>query len=415
MVISQKKKWKLAEKIIPSGNSFLSKNRSRHSTDKWPIYFSKAKGCKIWDLNNKVFIDFSFMGVGTNILGYANKNINSEISKIIKKSNMSTLNCLEELLLAQELIKLHKWSDQVKFAKTGAEANALAIRVARAYTGKNKVIVCGYHGWHDWYLSANLIKNNTLDTHLFKDLKISGVPKALSHQTFSFLYNDFSKLISIVKKYKDDVACLIMEVERNEKPKNNFLFKVKNLCKKNNIVLIFDECTTGFRESLGGRHKDYNIYPDIAMFGKALGNGYPITTIIGKKKIFSHFKDTFASSTFWSDRIGFAAGLATIKEMRRIKSWKILKSNSLYLKSNLKKIAKLNKLKITFSSIDCLLFFEIEGFESSFLNKYIGDEMLKKGYLAGNRIYVSVSHTKSIIDKYIKNLSQVFKKLSLKI
>ena len=415
MVISEKKYWLIAKKIIPSGNSFLSKNPTRHPSSKWPKYFLKAKGCKIWDLRNKVFIDFSFMGVGTNVLGYSNSRVNSEVLKIVKKSNMSTMNSLEEVLLAKELINLHKWSEQAKFAKTGAEANTLAVRIARAYTGKEKVIVCGYHGWHDWYLSANLKKNNSLDTHLFKDLKISGVPKFLKNETLSFKFNDYDSLNLIVKKNKKKIACLIMEVERTEKPKDNFLLKVRNLCNRNNIILIFDECTTGFREHLGGRHKMYKINPDIAMFGKALGNGYPITAIIGKKKIFSKFKNTFASSTFWSDRIGFAAALATIKEMKRIKSWKKLKDNSIYIKSQLKRIATSNNLEIHFSSIDCLLFFQIKGFTDDFINKFIAEKMIKKGYLAGNKIYVSISHTKKYVNNYINEMSKIFRNLNLKL
>ena len=167
----KEKLWKKAKKFIPSGNNFLSKNPTRFKSKNWPIYFTKSKGCDVWDLNNKKYTDFTFMGVGTNILGYSNDKIDREVMKVVKKGNLTTLNCPEEVELAEQLVKMHKWSDSVKFARTGAEANAIAVRLSRAFNKKNKVIVCGYHGWHDWYLSAKLSKKNFMDTHLFPNQK----------------------------------------------------------------------------------------------------------------------------------------------------------------------------------------------------------------------------------------------------
>ena len=403
--------WNKAKKVIPNGNSFLSKNPSRFPVNNWPIYFSKAKGCEIWYLNKKKFYDFSFMGVGTNVLGYADKDIDEAVIREIKKSNMSSLNSKFEVDFADLLKKIHPWSSMVKFARTGAEANSIAIRLARAYTNKNKVIVCGYHGWHDWYLSAKLSKmHNSLDTHLYKDLKIEGVNKKLRDSTYSVSYNDFDSIEKIIKKDKD-IACIIMEVERHEKPKKNFLQSIRNICTKKKVVLIFDECTTGFREIYGGLHLKYGIDPDMAMFGKAIGNGYAITSILGKKKIMNFAKNTFVSSTFWSEKIGFVAGLATLKKMKKISAQKILKIKSLKIKRGLTLLAKKHKLNIHFIGLDALITFKINGIEDEKLNKIILSKMIDKGFLAGNRLYVSIAHSDKLIKKYLKNIDGIFKEI----
>ena len=403
--------WNKAKKIIPSGNSFLSKNPSRFPSKNWPIYFSKAKGCEIWDLNNKKFYDFSFMGVGTNILGYADKDVDKAVINEIKKSNMSSLNSKFEVEFADLLKKIHPWSSMVKFARTGAEANSIAIRLSRAYTKKNKIIVCGYHGWHDWYLSAKLgNKHNSLDTHLYKDLKIEGVDKNLKNSTYSVNYNDLISIEKIIQKDKD-IACIIMEVERDEKPKKNFLQSIRKICTKKKIALIFDECTTGFRENYGGLHLKYKINPDLAMFGKAIGNGYAITSVVGKKNIMNLAKNTFLSSTFWSEKIGFVAGLATLRKMKKISAQKKLKKKSLKIKKGLFLLAKKHKLKINFKGLDALITFQIGGIRDDKLNRIILSKMIDKGFLAGNKLYVSIAHSDKLIKKYLNNIDIIFKEI----
>ena len=325
---------------------------------------------------------------------------------------MTTLNCPDEVYLAEKLISIHPWAKKVKFARTGGEANSLAIRLARATTKKEKIIVCGYHGWHDWYLSANLKKNNSLDTHLFPNLKTEGVPLSLKRLTYSFKYNDFEALEAIIKKDKN-IACLIMEVERDQKPQSNFLNKIRKICSLNNIILIFDECTTGFRENFGGIHLKYKVYPDIAMFGKSLGNGYAITAIIGRNFVMQNCSKTFMSSTFWSEKIGFVAGVETLKQMSKLKSWMVIKKKGLYIKKNLIKIANKNNLELEFTGIDSLFRFKIKNIKDSYL-KILISEFLKRGFLATNVIYVSVTHTKKIINLYLKNINQIFKIINQK-
>ena len=289
MAISNYKTWLKALKIIPGGNMLISKRPPESLIKKYPIYFSKCKGSYIWDLNGKKYLDMYLMGVGTNILGYNNEKVNQAVNKVIKTGNMSSLNSLEDYKLAKELIKINKWAGMVKFARTGGEANAIAVRIARASNKKDIIAFCGYHGWHDWYMAANLRDNNQLSSHLFKYLEATGVPKKLKNTTFKFDYGDFEKLKKIHHKYK--LGIVKMEVCRNNLPNKNFLTKVRNFTKKNNIVLIFDECTTGFRYNYGGVHLTTGVNPDIAIFGKALGNGFAINAIIGKKKLCRKLKN----------------------------------------------------------------------------------------------------------------------------
>ena len=403
--------WNKALLKIPSGNSFLSKNPSRYKSKDWPEYFSKSKGSIVWDLNGKKYYDFAFMGVGTNILGYTNYRVDNAVIKKIKEGNMSTLNCPEEVMFAEKLLKLHPWAKMAKFAKTGAEANAIAIRLSRAFNKKNKIIVCGYHGWHDWYLSAKYSKDNYLDTHLFPSLKTEGVPTFLKKQIYSTKYNDFESLKKITKK-DSDISCIIMEVERDQKPNEGYLKSIRSLCNRNNICLIFDECTTGFRDVNGGIHLKYGVNPDLAMFGKAIGNGYSIASIIGKKSIMMKSNKSFISSTFWSERIGYVAGIATLNEMSRIKSWNIISQKGRKIKELLSLAAHKNKIGIKFKGLDALIKFDLTNSKIKDYEAFITKEMLKKGFLATNSIYVSISHSDSLIKKYVKEMNTIFKKLS---
>ena len=274
--------WKKAKLYIPGGNMIFSKRPELMSPGNWPVYYKKTNGCEIEDIDGNTYYDLSLMGVGTNILGYRNKTVDKKVIKVIKNGNISTLNNLYELKLAKLLIQIHPWSQQAKFARTGGEANAIAIRIARVATNNGKIAVCGYHGWHDWYLAANISNKNNLNKHLLKNIPVNGVPKELKKNIYTFEFNDFDKIKYLVETKK--VKIIKMEVQRNIEPKNNFLAKVRKLSNKHNVILIFDECTSGFRETYGGLHKKYKVNPDMAIFGKAIGNGYPINAIIGKKK-----------------------------------------------------------------------------------------------------------------------------------
>ena len=390
------------------GTQLYSKKAELHSPDHWPSYYEKSKGCFVWGIDGKKYLDMMF-AVGTNTLGYCNKHVDNSVISSIKKGNMTSLNNADEVKLAKLLVKLHPWSDQVRFFRGGGEANSAAIRVARASTKKNNIAFCGYHGWHDWYLASNQNNKKNLDVHLMSNLKSFGVPLELRDSCFPFLYNDFDGLKKLIKKKK--IGIIIMEVRRNIPPKNNFLKKVRLLCNQTGIILIFDECTSGFRENLGGMHLKYKVYPDIAMFGKAIGNGYAINALIGRKKIMKNFDKTFVSSTFWTERVGSAAALATIKYMQENKTFEFLKLQGKKIKLEWKKLAQETNNEIIISGLDTMPSFTFK--ENNNLKKtFFTQEMLKRGYIASNIIYLSICHNDRILKKYFSQFRIIFDKIS---
>jgi glutamate-1-semialdehyde 2,1-aminomutase len=400
------KLWKRAKQVIPGGNMLLSKRAEMFLPDQWPAYFSKAKGCKVWDLDGKEFIDMSIMGIGTNTLGYGHPEVDAAVQQTISAGNMSTLNCPEEVYLAEKLVEIHSWADMVRLARSGGEANALAIRIARAASGKDKVAVCGYHGWHDWYLSANLGDDKGLDGHLLPGLEPNGVPRNLKDTVFPFNYNNFAELEALVNT--QDIGVIKMEVVRNMGPEDNFLHKVRKLATDRKIVLIFDECTSGFRETFGGLHKKYGVEPDMAMFGKALGNGYAITATIGRREIMEAAQTTFISSTFWTERTGPTAALKTLEVMERVKSWETITNTGLNIRQRWQKLADQYALDINHWGLPSLTGFTLQSENALAYKTLITQEMLAKGYLASNSVYVCTEHTHDVIDGYFDALNSIF-------
>ena len=400
------KLWQRAKRAIPGGSMLLSKRPEMFLPDYWPVYFKKTEGCRVWDLDDNELIDMSIMGIGTNSLGYSDPEVDEVVSRCVKDGNMSTLNCPEEVYLAEKLIELHPWAGKVRFARSGGEANSIAIRIARAASGRDKVAICGYHGWHDWYLAANLNNDKSLDGHLLPGLDPKGVPRNLQETTFPFTYNNFDELENLVNKH--DIGVIKMEVVRSAEPKNNFLKKVSKLASEKGIVLIFDECTSGFRETFGGIHKKYEVIPDIAIFGKAMGNGYAVTACIGTSEVMQAAQKTFISSTFWTERIGSAAALKTLEVMERQESWKYISEKGNYISNQWQALAKKYDLEINTWGIPALSGFTFNSMNYLAYKTLITQEMLKKGFLAGNNIYVCMEHTQSIIDDYLDNLDPIF-------
>ena len=402
------KLYKRAKRIIPGGNMLLSKRPEMFLPEQWPSYFSKAKGCKVWDLDGNEFIDMSIMGIGTNILGYGHLEVDEAVHKIIETGNMATFNCSEEVLLSEKLLELHPWADMVRLARAGGEINSMAVRIARASTGKDKIAICGYHGWHDWYLSTNLNNDKNLDGHLLPGLQTDGVPRGLIGTTLPFNYNDIDQLEALIKDNKDEIAAIKMEVSRNEGPEDNFLQKVRDLATENNIILIFDECTSGFRETFGGLHKKYGIEPDLALFGKALGNGYAISACIGRQEFMQAAQQTFISSTFWTERIGPSAALKTLEVMERSKSWKTITEIGNQISKRWNTLSNKFELDIDTWGLPALSGFTFNSENNLYYKTFITQEMLKKGYLAANSIYVCTEHTQELVDSYFEALEPIF-------
>ncbi len=402
------KLYKRAKKVIPGGNMLLSKRPEMFLPEKWPAYFSRSKGCKVWDLDGKEYIDMSIMSIGTNTLGYGHPEVDEAVAKTIRDGNMSTLNCPEEVYLAEKLVELHPWADMVRFARTGGEINSIAVRIARASTGRDKIAICGYHGWHDWYLSTNLDSDKNLDGHLLPGLQPNGVPRGLIGTTLPFEYNNIEQLEQLIKDNRGEIAAIKMEVSRNNKPEGNYLQKVRNLATENNIILIFDECTSGFRETFGGLHKKYKVDPDIAIFAKALGNGYAISACIGRQKFMQAAQQTFISSTFWTERVGPTAALKTLEIMGREKSWDKITKIGMDVSTQWQQLADKYGLNINILGLPALSSYTFNSPNMLAYKTLVTQEMLKKGYLATNSLYTCISHTKELVDMYFLELDSVF-------
>ncbi len=400
-----------AKKIIPGGTQLLSKRPEMFLPEFWPSYYSKAKGCEVWDLDGNHFYDMSIMGVGANVLGYAFDEVDDAAKAAIDKGGMCTLNAPEEVSLAEELLKLHSWADMVRYAKAGGEAMVLATRIARAYTKKDVVLVCGYHGWHDWYLSANLTKGDPLAEVHLKGLVPAGVPKGLAGTNLIFHYNNLEEFESLIKENKGQIAAVIMEPVRNTYPIPGYLEAIRRITKEEEIVLIFDEITAGFRLCAGGSHLKLGINPDIAVFAKAMTNGYPVSAVIGRKDVMEAAQETFISSTFWTERIALAAAIESIHCYQKYGVDVIQSRIGGRVKEGWLKAAKEAGVEINVSGILPLVHFEFRYKNPLAYKTYFTQEMLKRGYLATTGLYVSLAHTDSIVEDYLKACEEVFKEM----
>ncbi len=406
--------YKKAKKIIP-GISQLFGKRPELSLpgNNWPIYYSKAKGVNLWDLNGKKYTDFTLVGIGTCVLGYSDKNINRVAKKILSQGSMSTLNPPEDVYLADEMIKLHSWAGGVKYTRSGGESMAVAIRIARAFTNREKILFCGYHGWHDWYLAANLKSKDKLSYHLLPGINPKGVPKNLKNSTIPFKFNDWKDLKKIVKKEAKNCAAIVLEPARESFPEKKYIRELRKIASKHNTVLIFDEITSGWRMSVGGIHKLIGVNPDMVVYGKTIANGIPMGVIVGKKRIMNSSLSTFISSALWTERLGPACALEFIKQFKKKKVYKKVLSNGKKIKSIWKKNAKKYNLKIEIKGIDALASFKIlDKNWPSILTFFIQEMLLKHNIIAGASCYANYMHTPRLLRKYDLAVSEVFSKIS---
>ena len=351
------------------------------------------------------------MGVGSNVLGYAFDEVDNAAIDAIHNGGMCTLNAPEEVVLANKLLELHPWAGMVRYAKAGGEAMSMAARIARAYTKKDVVLVCGYHGWHDWYLSANLVAGDPLaDVHL-KGLEPVGVPRGLAGTNLIFHYNDIDEFLNLINQNKGNIAAVIMEPIRNDYPENDYLQKIRQITQEQNIVLVFDEITAGFRLCPGGSHRVLGVNPDIAVFAKAMTNGYPVSAIIGTKEIMQAAQETFISSTFWTERIALAAAVKSIECYIKYDVAKRQDEVGKKVCEGWRKAASQTGLPIHISGIKPLSHFEFEYDNKLAYKTYFTQEMLKKGFLAATAVYASYAHTDEIIDKYLRACKEVFENI----
>ena len=397
-----------AKQRIPGMTQLLSKRPDQFSMGVWPGYYSKAKGVEIWDLDGNKYMDMSIGGIGANVLGYADDDVNEAVYRAIANGSSSSLNCPEEVELADLLCELHLWADKVRFARTGGESMAIAVRIARAHTGKDKVAFCGYHGWHDWYLSANLGTENALGEHLLSGLDPCGVPKGLAGTALPFRYNHIEELKNIVTQHGSDLAAIIMEPVRDDDPLPGFFDQVRALADQTGAVFIIDEISAGFRMNTGGAHLVHGIKPDIAVFSKALGNGFPIAAIIGKGKVMDSAQRTFISSTMWTERVGPAAALATIKKHRDLDAGKHLVLIGKQVQEGWMSLALKHGIKVHVGGMFPMGHFSFDYEDGLTLKALFVQLMLEKGFLATTAFYAMAAHRSEHVVSYLAAVDEAF-------
>lgn len=400
------KLWKRAKRVIPGGNMLVFKRPEMHLPNHWPTYFSTAKGCQVWDLDGREYVDMSIMSMGTNILGYGHPEVDAAVAGAINAGTMCTFNCPEEVYLAERLIEIHPWAQMVRLARSGGEADAMAICIARAASGRQKVAVCGYDGRHDWYPGSNAGDERGLANYSLPGLETKGASANWDGSVIPFPYNGFLQLQDLVRE--QEIGVIKVEVARNTGPEEGFLQDVRNLATKRGIVLIFDERESGFRQTFGGLHKLYGVEPDMAMFGKAMGNGYAITAVIGKREVMQAAPSTFISSTFWSERIGPTAALKTLEVMERERSWESITRTGRHIGERWQVLAKKYELPLHVTGLSALISFNFPVADMLKYKTLITQEMLKSNLLAATSVYVCTAHNQSVVDQYFTALEPLF-------
>jgi glutamate-1-semialdehyde aminotransferase len=396
-----------AKAILPGGAQLLGKRAEMYLPELWPAYYARASGCEVWDLDGHRYLDFTMVGIGTSVLGYADEDVERAAIAAVRASPMNTLNAPEEVALAELLLDLHPWADMVGYARSGGEMVAKAVRIARAATGRDEIAFCGYHGWHDWYLSVNL-SGDGLSPHLLPGLAPTGVPAALAGTTHPFAYGDLEALRRIADERGNRLAAIVMEPVRQAGPPPGFLEAVRDIANRTGAVLLFDEITSGFRLLTGGAHLTLGVRPDLATFGKAMSNGFAMAAVIGRREVMEAVQKTFISSAFFTERVGPAAALATVEKHRRIRAGATLVAIGRRVQEGWRIAAERTALPVTVTGIPPLAGFSIQDPDAAALTTLFIQEMLSRGFLASDRFYPTVRHTEEHVSAYLQAVESAF-------
>ncbi|MEE3233188.1 MAG: aminotransferase class III-fold pyridoxal phosphate-dependent enzyme [Candidatus Latescibacterota bacterium] len=398
-----KRSWEVysrAKQVIPGIAQLISRRPSRAALGVSPIYAHHGKDCRIWDLDGNEYVDWH-SGYGPIILGYCDPVVDAAVKDQIGRGAIYSI--LEEgaVHLAEELRRVIPSAEMVRFCKGGGEACAIAVRIARAYTGRDKVLFCGYHGWHDWYLAANL-EGEKLSEHLFNGIEPLGVPRSLVGTVKPFSYGNIEVLSNLLEENSDQIACIIMEPMRSEDPPPGYLQGVRQLADRHNVVLIFDEVSTGFRIALGGAQEYTGVTPDMTTFAKALSNGYALGAVVGQRDCMALAEKLFISSAYWDDNIGVIAGIATLKELQRREAANYFVEVGSYFKSRINEAASVSNVSVRCGGTSAFpkIYFDIK--DPILLKKIetlFTQENARQGFLLSGGIFLNLSHNYEIVDR----------------
>jgi glutamate-1-semialdehyde 2,1-aminomutase len=412
--------YQSAKKLIPGGTQLLSKRPEMYAPHHWPPYYREARGCEIVDLDGRQFCDMTTSGIGSCLLGYADNDVSGAVTRRVQLGSMSSLNSPEEVELAELLIELHPWAEQVRYCRTGGESMAAATRIARAATGRDLIAFCGYHGWADWYLAANLGSPGTVNDrssdrlagHLLPGLSPVGVPAGLRGTILPFAYNKIDELRRIASDHGDRLAAVVMEPFRSAEPTPGFLSEVRDICTRHGAVLVLDEITSGWRFGLGGMHLQFGLEPDIAVFAKAISNGFPMGAILGRRSVMEAAQNTFISSTYWTEAIGPTAALATIRKMRRTDVAAHVATIGRQLRVGWSELASSHGVPVGITGRDALLHIGFDAADATALGTLFTIRMLKHGILAGSSFYPSLAHESRHVERYLSAADAILPEIS---
>lgn len=389
------------KKVIPLASQTFSKSYLEYVKGAAPLFITRGRGATVWDVDGNKYVDF-INGLLPVVLGYQYPAVDMAISRQLKSGITFSLASPLEYELAKLLIKHIPCAEMVRFGKNGSDVTTGAIRLARACTGRDRVAVCGYHGWHDWYIGTTARK--------------LGVPKSTQRQVHSFQYNNLESLRQLFKKYPGEFAAVIMEPMSYTEPEKNFLRQVKALAHKHGALLIFDEVITGFRFSLGGAQKYFGVTPDLACFGKAMANGMPISALVGRRKYMKIIDDIFYSFTFGGETLSIAAAIATIKEMERKPVIAHLWREGKHLQSNANRLIKKHKLTevVAVKGKPCwqvVVFTGNDKYSDLTIKSFVEQELLQAGFLWRGQHNMSFSHSRQDINRLLKAYDKIFAEL----
>ena len=392
MQINQEKLWENAVELMPRGTQTMSKCPDQFVDGVYPKFVNKGKGAYLWDLEDNKYLDY-MCGLGPIILGYNHKRTNDAVKNQIKDGMIFSLPTLLEQELAELIIETVPCAEQVRFGKNGTDVDLAAVRIARSYSGKEKIVKCGYHGWGDWHGIT---------------VRPYGIPNCLSEVIDEFEYNNLDSLEKLLKN--GDVAGVIMEAQALTAPEPGYLEGVRELCDKYKVILIFDEVVTGYRWALGGAQEHYGVTPDLCCLGKAMANGMPISAIAGKKEYMQELNHAFFSMTFGGECLSLAASIETIKELKTKDYGHIWKMGEMFDKG-IKETANKYGLDINFagSAPRHNLTFSDKYDDPNGMKGLFYQEMVKQGILFANVLYIQFSHTEKDIKKTIKASDKAFK------
>ncbi len=410
--------YERAKEIIPGGTQLLSKRPEMFAPQRWPAYYREAHGCEIIDVEGRRFIDMTSSGIGSCLLGYADPDVTAAVQRQVALGSMCSLNPAAEVELAELLIKLHPWAEQARFCRAGGEALSIAVRLARAATGRDRIAFCGYHGWTDWYLAANVpepgvqVQSDQLVGHLLPGLEPAGVPSALGGTALPFSYGKLDQLEEIIRKHGNQLAAVVMEPTRSAPPPEDFLQGVRELCDRAGLLLVFDEVTTGWRMAIGGVHMALGVEPDLAVFAKALGNGHPIAAVIGRRRAMQEAQRSFISSTYWTEAVGPTAALATIRKLHQVHAPSHVHKVGGRMRVEWQELGKRHGVPSRATGYSELLQLGFEHEQALLLGTLFTARMLDRGFLAGSMFYPSFAHHVRHVDAFVAAAHDVFVELA---